>query len=325
MTKKVTPKLRANKTRNSLVKVIVSDDTGKWVSPAAEAVFEIDAEATFPQVDFEIETSQPGPYKWSWAISWNAKVSGLRESAKRGHLLKTFADKGSFESSEKKWPANLGKVLGGRLTVVVGAGSETFKRSVVIKGKNPTATSVKALLASLPDCDGFDKLLEQETHYKHLIVADGQPVVAFDRGYGLTQMTHPAPTFEQAWNWKENVKAGVGLYQQKQALAKAHLSQQGRTYTSEQLRLETWTRWNGGSYYVWDVAGKAWTRNENLLCDAETGNIGWDMTAAENKGKTETELHDRDAASYSNPKKNKKAENKWRYTGVCYADHVNAQ
>ena len=258
MTAKVTPKLRANKTPKSLVKVIVNDDSGKWVSPAAGSAFEVDAKASFPQIDFEIETNQPAPYKWSWTISWDAKISGLRESAKRGNLLKTFADKGSFESSDKKWTANLGKVLGGRLAVVVGAGTETFKRSVLIKGTNPTAASVRALLSSLPDCDGFDKLLEQETHYKHFIVADGQPVVAFDKGYGLTQMTHPAPTFEQAWNWRENVRAGVALYQQKQALAKAHLSQQGRTYTVEQLRLETWTRWNGGSYYVWDTTGKAW-------------------------------------------------------------------
>jgi hypothetical protein len=325
MNKQVTPKLRANKTPKSLVKVVVSDDTGKWVTPVAAANFEIDAQATFPQIIFEIETTQPGPYKWSWIITWNAKVSGLRESAKRGPLLKIFTEKGSFESSEKKWAAKLGKVVGGRLAVVVSAGSEKFKRSVSIKGSNPTASGVKALLSTLPDSDGFDKLLEQETHFKHFIVADGQPVVAFDKGYGLTQMTNPAPSFEQVWNWKENVKAGVGLYQQKQALAKAHLSQQGRTYTSEQLRLETWTRWNGGSYFVWDSAGKTWIRNDNLLCDTETGNIGWDMTVAENKGKTETELHSRDADSYSNPKKNKTAENKWRYTGLCYADHVNAQ
>lgn len=325
MTRKVTSKQRTNKTQKSLVKVIVTDDKGKWVSPAAGATFEIDAEARFPKIDFEIDTDQPAPYKWSWAISWDAKTSGLRESAKRGELLRTFAEKGSFESTDKKWSTNLGKVLGGRLRVQVVAGTETFKRSVVIKGTNPTGASVKALLATLPDCDGFDKLLEQETHFKHFIEADGQPVVAFDGGYGSTQMTHPAPTFEQAWSWKENVNAGVTLYQQKQTLAKAHLSQQGRTYTVEQLRLETWTRWNGGSYYVWDATGKGWKRNENLLCDTETGNIGWDMTVAENKGKTETELHDRDRASYGNPKKSKKAENKWRYTGVCYADHVNAQ
>jgi hypothetical protein len=31
----------------------------------------------------------------------------------------------------------------------------------------------------------------------------------------------------------------------------------------------------------------------------------------------------RDQQSYSNPKKNKTAQNKWKYTGICYADHLN--
>jgi len=62
-----------------------------------------------------------------------------------------------------------------------------------------------------------------------------------------------------------------------------------------------------------------------LVCDPATGNIGWDMSDPANKDKTEDELHKRDKASYGNPKKNKGAANKWRYTGVCYADHVDAQ
>ena len=49
------------------------------------------------------------------------------------------------------------------------------------------------------------------------------------------------------------------------------------------------------------------------------------MTELDNKGKTEDELHKRDQKSYSTPKKNKGAANKWRYTGICFADHVTAQ
>jgi len=324
-TKKFTPKQKTNKTKGSLVKVVVSDDTGKWVSPAAAASFAIDAAAVFPVIDFEIETQAPGPYAWSWGISWEAKTSGLRESAKRGSSLRKFVDKSNFSSGEKKWRLDLGKVIGGKLRVEVFAGKEKFVRTVVVKGTNPSAADVKALLATLPDCEGFDKLLEQESHFKHFIEADGQPVVAFDKGFGLTQMTHPAPTFEQAWNWKANVKGGAALYQQKQASAKTYLSQQSRTYTSDQLRLETWSRWNGGPYHIWDPKAKGWIRNDALVCDPATGNIGWDMSDPANKDKTEDELHKRDKASYGNPKKNKGAANKWRYTGVCYADHVDAQ
>ncbi len=66
----------------------------------------------FPAIDFEIDTLEAGPYAWNWSISWDAKTSGLRESAKRGALLRKFSDKGTFSSAETKWRADVGKVLG---------------------------------------------------------------------------------------------------------------------------------------------------------------------------------------------------------------------
>jgi hypothetical protein len=194
---------------------------------------------------------------------------------------------------------------------------------VTIKGTNPSKADVQALLLTIENTNGFEEILAQESHYKHFIEADGQPIVAFDHGYGMTQMTHPSPSYEQTWSWKANLKGGVHLYQEKQKSAKAYLGQAGRTYTPEQLKLETWSRWNGGGYHIWDASQKTWVRNDNMLCDSKTGNIGWDMTAEENSGKTEEELHARDAGTYKNPKKLKGAENKWRYTGECYADHLN--
>ena len=121
-TKKFTPKHKTNKTTGSLVKVVVSNDTGKWLTPPAAAAFVIDAAAIFPVIDFEIETQEAGPYAWSWSISWDAKTSGLRESAKRGSTLRKFADKGSHSSKEKKWRTDLSKVIGGKLRVEVLAG-----------------------------------------------------------------------------------------------------------------------------------------------------------------------------------------------------------
>jgi len=323
MTSPTTPKQLTNKTKGSLVKVVVMEDSGEWVTPAKASIFQIDRDAGQPQLPFEIKTSQPPPYRWSWSITWNAKVSGLRESDKRGKTLKTFNETGSFETTEKMASIPLGKAIGGRLRVQVSAGAETFIRTAEIRGNNPDPSAVRSFLATLPDCDGFDKILEQESHFKHFIAADGQPVVAFDNGYGLTQMTNPAPTYEQVWSWKENLRAGAALYQSKQRLARAYLSQQGRTYTAEQLRLETWSRWNGGAYHVWDANVKTWVRNDRLLCDSTTGNIGWDMTKQSNQGRAEAELHARDKDSYRNPAQDKTAVNQWRYTGVCYADHLN--
>jgi hypothetical protein len=66
-------------------------------------------------------------------------------------------------------------------------------------------------------------------------------------------------------------------------------------------------------------------RNDSVICDPATGNIGWDTNDPANAGKTEGELHNRDNGTYGNPKRDKKAENKWKYTGICYADHIDSK
>jgi hypothetical protein len=312
---------KTNKKKGSLEKTVVLEDRGKWVQPKSGDKFYINEDAVFPTITFEIETTEGAPYEWSWVLIWPATVSGLKESAKRKKLLKTFSEKGNFKQNQKKWQVNLnGKTIGGTLTVQVKAGNELFKRSVYILGKNPGENRVKELLATIDDVKGFDKLVAQESKFKNFINADGKPIVAFDNGYGLTQMTNPAPSFEQCWNWKENVKGGSSLYKVKQRVAKEYLSQHKRKYTDEQLKLETWSLWNGGNYHIWDSTNNIWRRKPNMLCDSETGNIGWNMSKSDNKDKSEDELHERDKEQYKKPppKKNRK----WDYTGVCYAEHV---
>ena len=313
---------KTNKTKDSLVKVVVLEDIGKWVQPASGQKFYIDEDATFPSIVFEIETPQDGPYDWSWSISWAAAVSGIKVSAKRGKVLKTFSLDKSFKSDSKSWKVDLSQlVLGGLLTVKVKTSEETFKRSVFILGKNPGEDRVKKYLDTIDNVKGFEKLLAQESHFKNFIIVDGYPITAFDGGYGLTQMTHPSPTFEQVWNWKKNIDGGAALYKEKQKSAKQYLSKKNRTYTDEQLKLETWSLWNGGNYHVWDEQTKSWIRNPNILDDTQTGNIGWDVQKNENKGKTENELHDRDKEQYKKPPKS--SERLWMYSEVSYADHVN--
>lgn len=201
-----------NKTKSSLVKVVVLEDIGNWMSPASGERFFITAEPSLPTIVFQVETKERGPYKWKWVVQWEARVSGLREKP-RGAVVQKFSASGTAETSEARWTADFaGKILGGLLTVELWTASERFERSVYVLGKNPTAEDVQAFAAKIPDIKGFDKLLEQETHVKHFIDLDGEPIVAFDKGYGLTQITNPSPSFEQVWNWKENLKVGSSLY-----------------------------------------------------------------------------------------------------------------
>ncbi|MEQ2047213.1 hypothetical protein UXJ26_14420 [Burkholderia multivorans] len=74
--------------------------------------------------------------------------------------------------------------------VEVTAGTEQFRRTVFIVGTNPSKDAVLEFLKAQKDAVGFDRVINQESHYKNFINADNEPVVAFDNGYGMTQMTN---------------------------------------------------------------------------------------------------------------------------------------
>lgn len=313
----------SNGTNGSLLKAVATEDMLTWVSPAENEVFKLTQDAALPAVVFEFSSRVAGDCTWSWVIEWEAKASGLRERARKGNALQVFRESGSFVSASKTWTANLsGQVLGGTLTVSVAVNKKTLTRSVFIKGQNPGAENVATYIATFDDMPGFEMLLEQETRSKHFIDFDSEPIVAFDKGYGMTQVTTPAPTYEQVWNWKANILAGSSIYKDKVRAAKKYLAQAGRVYTDEQLRHETFSRWNGGSYHEWDASANAWVRKNNTLCDSNTGNIGWSMSNEKNKDQAEVELRKRDKDTYKEGAKGQSDKNPWTYTGVCYADHV---
>ncbi|SDX45809.1 hypothetical protein SAMN05444064_1222 [Pseudomonas syringae] len=314
---------KTNNTDSTVIKVMSAERTLTWVSPADNEAFKITQDATLPEIVFEFRTHVVGDYKWSWAIEWEAKASGLREQVRKGDALQVFKESGSFVSSHRVWVADFsGKVLGGKLTVTVTVGKTTLVRTVFIDGQNPTRERVADYVATFEDMSGFEKLLEQKTNSKHFIDFDGKPIVAFDKGFGITQMTNPAPSYEQAWNWKANIVAGSSIYKDKVRAARKYLGQAGRTYTNDQLQHEVFSRWNGGSYHVWDATSTFWVRKNNILCDSNTGNIGWSTDNEKNKDKTESDLRGRDEDTYKEGTKGQSDEHPWEYKGVCYADHV---
>jgi hypothetical protein len=313
-----------NETKSSLVKAVLKDEHGGWKCPEEDAVFTIDADAKFPEIKFELDTDSSQECEWAWEINWAAATSGLRESKKRGRTLKTWRAQGKAKAETKTptWVADLeGTCLGGTLVVTAWVGEKKFKRSVRIVGENPTESQVRDYINTFEGIPGFDRIVAQESKYKHFINADGEPVVAFDGGYGLTQMTNPAPSYVEAWDWKANIRAGVKLYREKRKASQAYLSGGAKKklpFTEEQLQLETWCRWNSGFYHKWDAKLGKWMRDPDILADNKTGNIGWNTTLQENKGKTEEELHQRDQQGYA-----KKTSNSlWTYSGVVYADHI---
>ena len=272
----------------------------KFTKPKLNEIFTITSAPAWPSVEFE--TDGAGAHNWNWTIAWG-----------------TFTKSGTATTSANTWDA--GTVitnLGGTLTVRAEANKASVSITVLIRGTNPSAAEVTQYLATKPNSGGFDKLLEHESKFKQFKPSN-EPVKSFDNGYGMCQLTTPTPSFEQVWNWNLNIDGGLKLFEQKRTAAIAYLSQSGRTYTDDQLQHEAICRWNGGSYHSWDAKAGGWVRPANILCDSKTGNIGWDMDNAENKGKTEADLHKRDSGNYSKPPA---AGANWKYSGVCYADAI---
>jgi hypothetical protein len=223
-------------------------------------------------------------------------------------------------STSNRWDAKTAITnYGGTLTVRAEANKQMATIALKIRGTNPTAMEVTRYLATKANSAGFDKILEKESHFRQFNTTN-EPIKSFDNGYGMCQLTSPAPTFEQVWNWKLNIDAGLKLFEQKRLSAVSYLAQGKRSYTADQLKYETVCRWNGGHYHEWDAKAGKWVRNPNILCDSKTGNNGWDMTDLQNKGKTEAQLSKRDSGSYSGGKP--PSGSHWNHYGVCYADHL---
>ncbi len=283
---------------------VVPAKTMDLVGVTTGQVFKISKDPTWPTIVLTTNMEATVAHTWKWEIKW-----------------KTFTKSGSVNTPGNSWDATTTfQDLGGDITLTVQAGPAQKTFTLKIEGEQPTASDIKAYVLTKVGVSGFDKLIEHESKFKHFDTK-GYPIKSFDNGYGMCQLTSPAPTYEEVWNWKKNVDGGVKLYQIKQNSARNYLSQSARTFTDSQLKYETICRWNGGAYHVWDATALAWVRNGNILCDSLTGNIGWDMTEADNKGKTEADLHKRDARPKGGYDKRKAGDN-WIYSGVCYADAI---
>ena len=191
-----------------------------FTSPKNNTVFQIKDDATWPSIVFQLDGA--GSYSFSWSINW-----------------KTFKKSGQVPATGSRWDATSSvSNFGGTLTVHAQGAGKSASISVKLIGANPTAEQVRQYLASKPDSAGFDKILEHESGMTHF-TAQGEPKKSFDNGYGMAQLTNPAPSYEQVWNWKLNIDAALSLFAGKRASAIQYLSQQNRTYTADQLKYET--------------------------------------------------------------------------------------
>lgn len=255
---------KTNQISNSVVKCEVKLESGEWISPNSCEVFYIDDDAKFPKILYEIKTDREGPYEWSWDIQWTAtacpqSAGKPRFKAKKASL---FKKSGTFSSDKKSWQADFEDVIGGDITVKVKVAEATFTRKTFIRGKNPSIEKIHAeldLYENKQNTNLLKKIYKQESNNRQFY-SDELPLVSFDNGYGLGQLTVPEPSYEEIWNWKVHSKY---LIEKKlpacRSIAKKYLDQH-IPYTDDMLDLETLAVYNGLArkqrYHNWNETTK---------------------------------------------------------------------
>ncbi|MES2614078.1 MAG: PAAR domain-containing protein [Bdellovibrionota bacterium] len=274
----------------------------KLLHPEENHLYKIAADATWPSLIFN--TNKHGAHEWHWHIEW-------KSNNKNGTHPK-FEKSGTAHTSDGLWDTKaVVKNLGGDFTVTVKHDGKVIQRKVKIRGTNPSQQQIKEYLKGKDNWEWLYQIINQESHYKHFDSKyDHEPLTSFDNGFGLCQLTKPKPDYEHIWNWNLHLDAGIELLSEYKHEAEKYLSSKCKTdkpnsitYTDDQLKRETISRWNGGVYYKWDKANNHFKRR-NFYCDKSTVNGGWNMDDPINHDKTSNQLKKEDR----------------KFVGVCYVD-----
>src|SRR5207249_1145912 len=133
-----------------------------------------------------------------------------------------------------KCTINFPRIRGGALSISVGADLPlimcfaTSTKGLRIRGVNPPRGELNLACGS----EIVQKIVMQESGRRQFDAArDGGasncPLFSGDRlgGVGLLQITNPAPTDEDHWDWRENINHGLRILRQKRNIARGYPAQ----------------------------------------------------------------------------------------------------
>jgi hypothetical protein len=215
------------------------------VAPAAGTHFAIDGNGNMPMivaqariVGVPTSVALTTPMTWSVRLRFDAAHCPHGPSRQINHpdIVKTVAG-GTFAI-----PFAL--VRGGQLTITVRAtvaGRVLVAQSshLDVRGTNPTLLDLRAALphTTLRRIARF----ESGGGRQFIAAADGGvgacPLWSGDNlgGVGIMQITVPRPTDNQVWNWRENVTAGIRIFNQKVGAARDYPSHVRNSHRFKQL------------------------------------------------------------------------------------------
>ena len=170
-----------------------------------------------------VDPRNPVQYQWTVSLVFTGSATCVHSMGRS-----TSHTPISSTTSTNSFRIPFTQVRGGDLTVKVTARTGTTAVSaqssgLKIVGTNP---SLGSLQFAAPAKAAFRKLTRLESGLKQFL-SGGCPKFSEDNkgGVGLCQLTNPAPTADQIWSWKENLKGGIALWNDKEGIAKSYPGQ----------------------------------------------------------------------------------------------------
>lgn len=196
--------------------------------------FAISADAVLPRISVTAtlqgvvaDPRSPPIYSWTAALAFNGNVTPHGSGRTTAH--RAIAPQ---QGTSNTYVIPFTEVRGGVLTVSVSVRMGTAvltagSQGLTVIGTNPTPAQIKTHANAIgANKVRFRKQMRQESRLRQFTTA-GWPLYISDNlgGVGLCQITRPAPTADQTWNWKDNVRAGWNLYLEKERIARAYPAQ----------------------------------------------------------------------------------------------------
>jgi len=199
----------------------------------------INAKASVVGITTGADPTATTEFVWTATVTYDSKstLSGVSSGActfkgapKKGDTRKIDAIKKEGKVTGGAIVVNFDKIRGGDLLISLTAtvGGQVIKGETKgwrIQGTNPALADVNK---ELPD-DAMRRLTCLESQKKQFVASSGEGNAMYPQfsgdgclGVGICQLTNPQPTDDQIWDWKENVKAGVVLYNEKRNVAKGY-------------------------------------------------------------------------------------------------------
>lgn len=199
-------------------------------SPAGPA-FAISADGVMPVITASatlsgvtVDPQKPPIYTWGATLAFDGSVTPHGSGCNTSHSP-IAAQTGAASTYVIPFKQVRGGVLTVTVSVKVGTTVLTATSAgLTIVGTNPDTKAIKSMANSIhANKVRFRKQMRQESSLGQFR-ASGWPKYSSDNlgGVGLCQLTHPAPTADQTWDWKANVKGGWALYKEKEGIARKY-------------------------------------------------------------------------------------------------------